>query len=68
MTKYEYVKDITAKASVRITKDINTFKSFLRSAAGLYKYPFDEQIMIYAQRPDAIACASIRTWNKRLKG
>ena len=67
MTKYEYVKDITAKASVRITKDINTFKSFLRSAAGLYKYPFDEQIMIYAQRPDAIACASIRTWNKRLK-
>lgn len=67
MNKYEYVKDVTAKASVRITKDINTFKSFLRSAAGLYKYPFDEQIMIYAQRPDAIACASIRTWNKRLK-
>lgn len=38
MNKYEYVKDVTAKASVRITKDINTFKSFLRSATGRYKH------------------------------
>ncbi len=38
---------------------------FLNSAAYTYKYDFSEQIMIYAQRPDAAACASMEVWNKK---
>ena len=37
--------------------------AFLRSAAWQYKYPFEDQILIYAQRPDAKACADFDTWN-----
>lgn len=39
---------------------------FLTSAARIYKYPFKEQLLIYAQNPDATACASIEIWNKRM--
>ena len=47
--------------------DYEKWTSFLKSAAWQYKYPFQDQILIYAQRPDATACASIDVWNKRLK-
>ena len=39
---------------------------FLTTAARLYKYPFHEQLMIYAQRPDATACAEYDLWNNRM--
>ena len=39
---------------------------FLTTAARLYKYPFNEQMLIYAQRPDATACASLETWNEKM--
>ena len=39
---------------------------FLTTAARLYKYPFHEQLMIYAQRPDATACAEYDLWNDRM--
>ncbi len=47
--------------------DYENWTAFLKSAAWQYKYPFQDQILIYAQRPDATACASIDVWNKRLK-
>ena len=47
--------------------DYEKWTSFLKSAAWQYKYPFQDQILIYAQRPDATACASIDVWNKKLK-
>ena len=47
--------------------DYEKWTSFLKSAAWQYKYPFQDQILIYAQRPDATACASIDIWNKQLK-
>ncbi len=40
---------------------------FLKKASYNYKYRFDEQILIYAQRPDAVACAETTIWNKKLK-
>ena len=40
--------------------------AFLTTAARLYKYPFHEQMMIYAQRPDAIACAEYDLWNDKM--
>ena len=47
--------------------DYENWTAFLKSAAWQYKYPFQDQILIYAQRPDATACASIDIWNKQLK-
>lgn len=47
--------------------DYENWTSFLKSAAWQYKYSFQDQLFIYAQRPDATACASIDVWNKRLK-
>lgn len=40
------------------------WEEFLRSAARMYKYPFPEQVLIYAQRPDATACATLELWNR----
>ena len=39
----------------------------LKSASYNYKYRFDEQILIYAQKPEATACAETTVWNKKLK-
>lgn len=47
--------------------DYENWTAFLKSAAWQYKYPFQDQILIYAQRLDATACASIDVWNKKLK-
>jgi N12 class adenine-specific DNA methylase len=46
-----------------VTGKPDAWAGFLETAARLYKYPFEEQILIYAQRPDATACASINLWN-----
>lgn len=52
-------------------KDLSTnqseWLSFLECAAMNYKYPFSDQVLIYAQKPYASACAEIETWNKSLK-
>lgn len=48
-----------------VSNDIK-WKAFLSSAANNYKYSFSDQILIYAQRPDATACAEIGFWNERL--
>ena len=45
---------------------IDNWTAFLRCAAWQYKYPFEDQLLIYAQRPDARACADFDTWNEKL--
>lgn len=64
--KYEYIAALADKAAHEITKNESEWTKFLASAARFYKYPFDEQLLIYAQRPDAAACASINVWNERM--
>lgn len=49
-----------------VTKNEEEWKKYLTCAARLYKYPFKEQLLIYAQRPDATACASIEAWNHKM--
>lgn len=44
----------------------DNWTAFLRTAAWQYKYPFEDQVLIYAQRPDAMACAGMEVWNKRM--
>ena len=51
----------------RLTQSVDNWKRFLDSAAWLYKYPFHEQVLIHAQRPDAKACAPIELWNSKFR-
>ena len=50
----------------RITGSYQQWTAFLNTAARLYKYPYNEQLMIYAQRPDATACAEYGVWNDKM--
>ena len=56
--------ELYRKTVREIGRDSKTWKAFLTTAAFQYKYSFDDQIMIHAQRPHAIACAGIDLWNK----
>ena len=66
-TKLQVMSELAAQATERLTQSVDNWKSFLDSAAWLYKYPFHEQVLIYAQRPDAKVCAPIELWNSRFK-
>ena len=50
----------------QITGSYRAWTSFLATAARLYKYPYNEQLMIYAQRPNATACAEYDFWKDRM--
>lgn len=63
-TKLQYYSSLADETAAKVTGSRGNWTGFLETAARLYKYPFDEQLMIYAQRPDATACASLETWNK----
>ena len=60
---YSQMADDTAR---RITGSYQQWTAFLNTAARLYKYPYNEQLMIYAQRPDATACAEYGVWNDKM--
>ena len=66
-TKLQVMSELAAQATEQLTQSVDNWKSFLDSAAWLYKYPFHEQVLIYAQRPDAKACAPIGLWNSKFK-
>ena len=61
---YSQLADHTAK---QITGSFGEWTSFLETAGRLYKYPFHEQLMIFAQKPDATACADYDLWNKQMR-
>lgn len=65
-TKYTSYAELAETTLRRITENTDNWTAFLASCANLYKYPFADQLMIYAQRPDATACADFDTWNKRM--
>lgn len=66
MSKYHDIASLAQEISTQIVKNEAEWTRYLTTAARLYKYPFKEQMLIYAQRPDATACASIETWNERM--
>ena len=65
-TKAEMYAQMAEKVVVQLTGSWQEWAGFLTTAARLYKYPFHEQLMIYAQRPDATACAEYDLWNNRM--
>ena len=64
-TKLHIMSELAAQTTQQLTQSVDNWKSFLNSAAWLYKYPFHEQVLIHAQRPDATACAPMQLWNSR---
>ena len=60
------IKELTIDKMKEVSKDEKNWVKFLTSASYNYKYSFDKQIMIYAQNPNATACADMKTWNTRL--
>ena len=65
-TKAEMYAQMAEKVAVQLTGSWQEWAGFLTTAARLYKYPYYEQLMIYAQRPDATACAEYDLWNDRM--
>ena len=65
-TKAEQYAQMADQVARQLTGSWQEWAGFLTSAARLYKYPFHEQMMIYAQRPDATACAEYDLWNNRM--
>ena len=65
--KEKQITELYFETTLEVGKNADNWISFLKRASYNYKYRFDEQILIYAQRPDAIACAETTIWNKKLK-
>ena len=61
--KYELINDLYDQIIVDVTKDARAWQSFLRTACRNYKLRFDEQLFLFAQRPDATAVLEIERWN-----
>ena len=64
--KFYEMKQLADDTFLRITSDVNEWKRFLKTAARISRYPFKEQLLIYAQNPDATACASFKLWNEKM--
>ena len=61
-----YYAQLAKDTARRLTGNWERWAGFLSTAARLYKYPYPDQLMIYAQRPDATACAPYDVWNDRM--
>ena len=62
--KYDIILETLNRVAKDITDKPGNYMSFLITAANNYKYRFDEQLLIFAQKPNATACAEVDTWNK----
>jgi hypothetical protein len=65
-TKLQLITELSERTARSLTRSHVNWTSFLKTAAWSYKYPFQDQLLIYAQRPDATACAPIEVWNGKL--
>lgn len=66
-SKLENVVNLYSETLSDISRSSENWTSFLLSASANYKYGFQDQVLIFVQRPDATACADIETWNKKVK-
>ena len=62
-SKLQIITELSDRTAHSITDNHINWASFLTTAAWNYKYKFQEQLLIFAQRPDATACAPIELWN-----
>ena len=62
-SKLQFYQDVAEQAAHDVASTRGNWTNFLDTAARLYKYSFPDQLLIHAQRPDAIACATMEMWN-----
>ena len=65
--KYQLITELYRRTGVSVAKSPQAWQSFLSSACRNYKCRFDEQLLIFAQRPDATAVTTLETWNRQFK-
>ena len=65
-SKTEEYLALAQRTANGLTRYWESWTDYLTTASRLYKYPFPDQLMIYAQRPDATACADFDIWNNRM--
>lgn len=66
-SKLQEYRRMSEEAQRQLTGSLERWQSFLATASRLYKYPYHEQVMIHAQRPDATACAEFDVWNNTMR-
>ncbi|MDE7425919.1 MAG: DUF3849 domain-containing protein [Lachnospiraceae bacterium] len=66
MKKYDMISALSEETAKEVVRNEESWRRYLNTASRLYKYPFKDQLLIYAQRPDAKACASIEVWNEKM--
>ena len=66
MTKYIKIFVLARETAKKVCRGREQWIRYLDVASRLYKYPFEDQLLIYAQRPDATACAPLEMWNERM--
>ena len=66
-SKLQFISELASHTAQTVTRDVDGWKQYLTTASRLYKYSFSDQLLIYAQRPDATACASMELWNDTMR-
>ena len=66
-SKLQFYAQMADHTAEQITGSYQKWTAFLTTAARLYKYPYHEQLMIFAQRPEATACADYELWNNQMR-
>ena len=64
-SKFQFITELYSRTLTKLTGDYESWTGFLRSACYNYKCPFDEQVLIYAQRPNATAVLELEKWNRQ---
>ena len=65
--KAQAYKQLADETAMRVTEDVQSWTAFLTKASRLYKYNYHDQLLIYAQRPEATACAEYDVWNDTMR-
>ncbi len=66
MAKLHNIEELAEQTAAEISSSPKKWTGYLDTAAQLYRYPFSDSLLIHAQRPDSMACASMKVWNKKM--
>ena len=66
MSKLQDIRNLVQEHAVSVSSSPGDWMDYMDTASRLYRYSFSDQLLIYAQRPDATACASLELWNEKM--
>ena len=65
MSKLQDIRNLIQEHAVSVSSSPGDWMDYMDTASRLYRYSFSDQLLIHAQRPDATACAWIRSWSEK---